>query len=140
MHFIVLRSFIGKQLLVFYSSLVVICCYWQPILMQFLIWYWMYYNNIKKDRIFFFRRKSTKSTVTLLRRRAQEKDNIHSCNNSCLFSPTSTPSNVLRKNGLSFLTITLLQHFLEKQTFWFLSFYLSLIAFVKGFESIYFIS
>ena len=55
--------------------------------MQFLIWYWMYYNNIKKDRIFFFLRKSTKSTVTLLRRRAQEKDNIHSCNNSCLFSP-----------------------------------------------------
>ena len=138
--FIVLRSFIGKQLLVFYSFLVVICCYWQPILMQFLIWYWMYYNNIKKDRIFFFRRKSTKSTVTLLRRRAQEKDNIHSCNNSCLFSPTSMPSNVLRKNGLSFLTITLLQHFLEKQTFWFLSFYLSLIAFEKGFESIYFIS
>jgi hypothetical protein len=108
--------------------------------MQFRIWYWMYYNNIKKDRIFFFRRKSTKSIVTLLRRRAQEKDNIHSCNNSCLFSPTSTPLNVLRKNGLSFLTITLLQHFLEKQTFWFLSFYLSLIAFEKGFESIYFIS
>ena len=100
----------------------------------------MYYNNIKKDRIFFFRRKSTKSTVTLLRRRAQEKDNIHSCNNSCLFSPTSTPLNVLRKNGLSFLTITLLQHFLEKQTFWFLSIYLSLIVFEKGFESIYFIS
>ena len=140
MHFIALRSLIGKQLLVFYSSLVVICCYWQPILMQFLIWYWMYYNNIKKDSDFSFFVESQQNQPSLLRRRAQEKDNIHSCNNSCLFSPTSMPSNVLRKNGLSFLTITLLQHFLEKQTFWFLSFYLSLIVFEKGFESIYFIS